>query len=743
MVKKGRIALFFIIVLALALLIGFTYKSIANDIKLGLDLQGGFEVLYEVKPANEEQEETDMSETLQATVSALNNRIDVIGVAEPTIQIEGENRIRVQLAGVEDQNEARELLSTQAELTFRDVDDNLMLDGSDLQENGASLTFNQANQPEVALTLKDADKFGDVTREILERPAGERRLVIWLDYEEGDSFKEEVMKAEPKFLSAPAVNQVLNTQNVVIEGTFTVDEATNLADLLNSGSLPVDLEEIYSTSVGAQFGQKALEQTIFAGIIAIALIFLYMIVYYRLPGVIAAITLSVYIYLILVIFEWMNAVLTLPGIAALILGVGMAVDANILTYERIKEELKAGKTVMSAFKAGGRRSFVTIVDANITTLIAAGVLFVYGTSSVKGFAVMLITSILVSFVTAVYGSRILLGLWVNSRFLNQKPRLFGVKKSEIADLAKGEEYHVPIRFDFVKHRNKFFAVAIVFIILGSAVLGLFGLNLGIDFQSGTRVEVTGEETIEADEIIAEFDELGLTAKEVTFAGENNEIAVARFTGAFTQEQIADVKSHFAERYGAEPNVSTVSPQVGRELAKNAFIAVLIASVGIAIYVAIRFEWLQGLAAVLSLLYDAFFIIAVFSLFQIEVNITFIAAVLTIIGYSINDKIVTFDRIRENIKLEKKMKNFTDIARIVNKSLIQTIARSINTVLTVIFAAAALAVFGGQSILTFSIALLIGLTAGAYSSLFISAQLWAVWKGKQLEKRKNRPQETEA
>ncbi|WP_181833026.1 protein translocase subunit SecD [Bacillus taeanensis] len=432
MVKKGRIITFFIVVLALAGLIAYTVTDTTKNIKLGLDLQGGFEVLYEVETVKEDQEIN--SKTLDATVEAIRSRIDVLGVSEPNVDIEGENRIRVQLAGIEDQNQARELLSTQAQLSFRDVNDTLMLDGADLQEGGASLTFSETNQPWVSLTLKDADKFGAITKEISERPLGENLLVIWLDYQEGDSFQEEVQKENPKFLSAPRVSEVLNTKNVVIQGDFTVEEATNLSNLLNAGSLPVKLKEIYSTSVGAQFGEKALEKTIFAGIIGIAVIFLYMIFYYRFPGIIAVLTLSVYIYLILVVFDWMNAVLTLPGIAALILGVGMAVDANIITYERVKEEIKSGKTILSAFKAGSRRSFATIFDANITTLIAAGVLFAFGTSSVKGFAVMLITSILVSFITAVYGSRLLLGLWVKSRILNKKPGYFGVKESEINEL---------------------------------------------------------------------------------------------------------------------------------------------------------------------------------------------------------------------------------------------------------------------------------------------------------------------
>ncbi|WP_100406583.1 protein translocase subunit SecD [Bacillus solitudinis] len=434
MVKKGRIYAFFLIVLILGGIMSQTVMGITKEIKLGLDLQGGFEILYQVHQANDGEDIND--DTLNATVSALNQRVNVIGVSEPNIQIEGDDRIRVQLAGVEDQQTARELLSTEANLTFRDVDDKVLLDGSDLKENGASASFkDQTNDPIVTLTLKDAKRFEDVTREISQRPPGENLLVIWLDFEEGvDSYKEEMLKPEPKFLSAASVEHTIPSRDVMISGSFTLEETKFISEVLNAGSLPVQLEEIFSSSVGASLGEQAMQKTVYAGFIGIILIFAYMLFYYRFMGGIAVITLSAYIYLVLLVFNLMNAVLTLPGIAALILGVGMAVDANIITYERIKEEIRSGKSMMSSFKAGSRRSLSTILDANITTILAATVLFSYGTSSVQGFAVMLIVSILTSFVTAVYGSRLLLGLWINSRALNKKPGFFGVKEGEISEL---------------------------------------------------------------------------------------------------------------------------------------------------------------------------------------------------------------------------------------------------------------------------------------------------------------------
>ncbi|GAK06349.1 protein translocase subunit SecD [Geomicrobium sp. JCM 19038] len=428
--KKGlRIGAFFAIVIALGVLIAQTATDVARDTNLGLDLQGGFEVLYELQPDDGELTQED----IQSTATALNQRVNVLGVSEPAISVEGEDRIRVQLPGVEDQQTARETLGTEAELSFRDIDDNLLMTGESLQQGGSQATFNENNEPIVSLTISDGELFGEITTELAQKSYPENLLVIWLDYEEGMSFEEEAQKEDPAFMSAATVQQTLTT-DASITGNFTLEETEFLADILNAGSLPVSLEEVYSNAVGASLGEQALQQTLFAGMIGVALIFLYMIGYYRFMGIIAAITLSVYIYLVMIFFNAIQGVLTLPGIAALILGVGMAVDANILTYERIKEELKDGKSVKSAYKAGSRRALGTIIDANITTIIAAAVMFYFGTSAVQGFAVMLIVSILTSFITAVWGARLLLGLWVNSRALNRKYWLFGVKGRDVRGL---------------------------------------------------------------------------------------------------------------------------------------------------------------------------------------------------------------------------------------------------------------------------------------------------------------------
>ncbi len=707
--------------------------GITKDINLGLDLQGGFEILYEATAVDEGQEITD--DFLNTTVRILEERVNTLGISEPDFQIEENNRIRVKLAGIDDQDKARELLATSARLSFRDYQDKEYLDGNDIVPNSAKQDFGTTNNPVVTLQLKDAAEFADVTRTISSIPEPNNVLVIWMDFEEGDSYQEESQNLKPKYASAASVDQVLNTTGVEISGMESIEAAQDLADVINAGSLPVNLTEKFSTSVGAQFGQQALDKTVLASIIGVALIFLFMIGYYRFPGVIAVVTLSIYIYLILLVFWLMHGVLTLPGIAALVLGVGMAVDANIITYERIKDELRSGKNVQAAFKAGNQNSLSTIFDGNITTLIAATVLFIFGTSSVKGFATLLIISICVSFITAVYGSRLLLGLWVKSKFLNKRPGWFGVKPDQIQSLAKNEELEPKVmgrQFDFVKNRKKFFTLSIVLVLAGVICLSIFRLNLGIDFISGSRVEILTDSAVNTEEIEEDLAQFDLVAKKVSLSGDNNEIAVARFDTVLPKETISEMQTYFSDKYGSNPNVSTVSPEVGKELARNAALAVLYASIGIILYVTIRFEIYFAVAAIIALLHDAFFILAIFSITRVEFDITIIAAILTIVGYSINDTIVTFDRIRENLKLKKRVRSFKELAAIVNRSLMQTLARSINTVLTVVFAALMLLIFGATSITGFSFALIIGLLAGTYSSLFIASQLWLVSRGRNIK-----------
>ncbi|EGQ2795409.1 protein translocase subunit SecDF [Staphylococcus pseudintermedius] len=738
MKKVSRLITFILLLVLLFAGMSATYKSVIKNVNLGLDLQGGFEVLYQVNPLGDGEKIDNTA--VQSTAKTLERRVNVLGVSEPKIQVEDQNRIRVQLAGVQDQNQARKILSSQANLTIRDADDKVLLTGKDLVQGSAKQEFKQnTNQPAVTFKLKDSDKFKKVTEEISKKQ--ENVMVVWLDFEKGDSYEKEKTKEDPKFISAASVNQPINSTNVEISGGFQgekgISEAKQIADLLNSGSLPVELKEIYSTSVGAQFGQDALDKTINASMIGIGIIFLFMLLFYRLPGIVAVITLTTYIYLTMVAFNFISGVLTLPGLAALVLGVGMAVDANIIMYERIKDEIRIGRTLKQAYKKANKSSFITILDANLTTVLAAAVLFFFGESSVKGFATMLLLAILMSFVTAVFLTRVLLSLVVHSNVFKKKLWWFGVKQSQIHDINKGYDVHelsTPYdKVDFMKWAKPLFALSGVVIVAGVIILAIFKLNLGIDFTSGTRVDLQSNQKLTQAQVEKTMESIDLKPNQLSIGGSNNENASMQFKRDLNKDEVAKVTDTLKSQYGKEPSVNTVSPVIGQELAKNAMLAVIIASIGMIIYISLRFEWRMGIASIISLLHDAFMIIAVFSLFRLEVDITFIAAVLTIIGYSINDTIVTFDRVREMLSKIKVITKEDQIDYIVNSSIRQTLTRSINTVLTVVIVVIALLVLGASSIFNFSLALLIGLLSGVYSSIIIAVPLWGMLKKRELRK----------
>ncbi|MFG1584540.1 protein translocase subunit SecDF [Staphylococcus aureus] len=738
MKKSSRIIAFLLLVVLLFAGMAATYKSVIKNVNLGLDLQGGFEVLYQVDPLNK-GDKID-KKALQSTAQTLENRVNVLGVSEPKIQVEEPNRIRVQLAGVTDQNEARKILSSQANLTIRDVEDKVKLSGSDIKQGSAKQEFKQeTNQPTVTFKVKDKNKFKKVTEEISKKR--DNVMVVWLDFKKGDSYKKEAQKKNPKFISAASVDQPINSDSVEISGGFKgqegVKKAKQIAELLNAGSLPVDLKEIYSNSVGAQFGQDALDKTVFASFIGVALIYLFMLGFYRLPGLVAIIALTTYIYLTLVAFNFISGVLTLPGLAALVLGVGMAVDANIIMYERIKDELRIGRTIKQAFSKANKSSFLTIFDSNLTTVIAAAVLFFFGESSVKGFATMLLLGILMIFVTAVFLSRFLLSLLVSSNIFKNQFWLFGVKKNKRHDINEGVDVHdLKTSFEkwnFVKLAKPLIGVSILIVVVGLVILYIFKLNLGIDFSSGTRVDFQSKQAITQQKVEQVVKDSGLKADQIQINGKDNKVATVQFKDDLTRAQDNKLSDNIKSKFGDTPQINTVSPIIGQELAKNAMLALIYASIGIIIYVSLRFEWRMGLSSVLALLHDVFIIVAIFSLFRIEVDLTFIAAVLTIVGYSINDTIVTFDRVRENLQKVKVITTTEQIDDIVNRSIRQTMTRSINTVLTVIVVVVAILFFGAPTIFNFTLALFIGLISGVFSSIFIAVPLWGIMKKRQLKK----------
>lgn len=413
----------FLLVVVLSLgVVAATSTELVKQIKLGLDLKGGFEILYQAEPITPGGVITQ--DALRETAKSLEARVNANGVEEPEITPEGNDRIRARIAGVTDQEELRNILKKPQELTFRSArgcaEDagycKVELTGIDFVEGGANTQQSTLGSWEITIELKSAQQFAEITREVAK--LGRNQLAIYLDETE---------------LSAPNVSYEINSKEAVISGNYTREEAKKLKDTINLGALPLKLTEKYTQSVGASLGQLSLQQTLLAGGLGTVLVLLFMMIYYRIPGIISSISLIVFIWMLLLGFYLINATLTLPGIAAFILAIGMAVDANIITYERIREEMRSGKSVLSSLKAGSKNSFRTIMDANITTIIAGLVLFFIGTGSVKGFAVILILSIIVSVITNVAYSRLLLYMLIRSNKFN-KPAYFGVKESEIREL---------------------------------------------------------------------------------------------------------------------------------------------------------------------------------------------------------------------------------------------------------------------------------------------------------------------
>lgn len=725
--KKSSIAVFIGIVAILFALVTTTYSTVKSNLNLGLDLQGGFEILYQVKPLN-----GDSSIDMDAVVNSISKRINVLGVSEPSISVEGNDRVRVQLAGVTDQDAAREMIGTTANLTFRDVDDNELADSSILTEGGASLAYNENGQPIVSLKIKDQKKFAEMTKEVSKKTKGSNIMVIWLDYEEGYSYKTEAAKAakgeEPKYISAASVNSEISG-DCQISGNFTEEEARELANLINSGSLPVKMTELSSNVVSAQFGQDALAKTALAGGIGVALVMLFMIVKYRLPGIVSAIMLVAYIWGVFGLYSLMGAVFTLSGIGALVLGVGMTVDVNIIDFERIRQELYKGRSVPNAVREGQTVSFSAIFDSQFTTFLTALIMYIWGNGSVKGFATMLIITVIMTMLLNVALSRIMLKLIVNSHIADNHPEWFAVKKEQIPDVSKGQSqfYTGTHQFDYVQ-KSKLVIRAALAVFALALCLGIFNVTkgngfvkLGIDFASGTKLTITSDNALTTDEVKNEMETLGYKGFAYQAAGENSVYATT--TQTFSTEELTKLKTALKDVYGQEPNDNVVTPVVGKDLVRNAIILTVVAWVAMLAYITIRYQWDYAVGCLVALFHDVFMVLALFMIARYEINTELISVLLTIIGYSINNSIIVFDRIRETMESKKGSLSKEQYAEVVNSSLDKTIKMSFYGSITTLFPVIFLLAMGSNAIFTFNFAMLIGLVAGTFSSLFIAPSVW--------------------
>ena len=734
--NKGKVIRTAILLVLLVVILCFLCVPLFKNLKFGLDLQGGFEILYKVESIDDSKMTHDK---IMATYKTLSKRIDSLGVTEPEITIEGNDQIRVKLAGVTNPDEARKQLSTVATLSFRDADDNLLMSSDVLVSGGAKVSQDSSGNPAVALSVKDKDEFYKVTNKV--KDYDQNLIVIWLDYnDEEDSYASEGSLCgtdESNCLSAATVSQGF-ASDVIIQGNFTEDQVENLVDLINSGSLPSKLTEISSQTVGASFGDNTLQTTFLAGVIGITLIILFLIVVYRFAGFISAISMLIYTFLVFLVFWVVGGVLTLPGIAALILGIGTAVDSSIITFARIKDELYRGKSLPMAFKEGTKESFSAILDANVIVLLVSIIMFIFGESSIKGFATMQIITVAIIMVTMVGLNRLLLKLFIKTNYFNDKTKLFiNVKSEDIPDVSKNEEVKVvPLKnFNFFKYTKQFVGLSIVILVLGVVMFFVQGLNLSVDYQSGSDIAIVTEEKLTDAKLNKDLKELGLEKRDIEITKDETNILV---NDVLDGDEVDTVTNYFEEKYDAQTNIGVVSNIVQQELVKNAILSVFLSLLGIILYISIRFKFSYAVGGVASLFHDVLFIFALFIVFRLQISTMFIAAILAIIGYSINDTIVTFDRIREELSNVPEKKLSKEVVwKVTNRAICETFVRTVHTFLSTLIPIVILIFLGSKEILTFNLAMLFGFIAGAYSSIYIAAVIFATIESKNIGKPKKK------
>ncbi len=688
--------------------LGSAVEPTKDKIKLGLDIKGG---VYVVMEAQTDLEGEELAELMNQTQAVIEERVNQMGLAEPVVTVEGQKRIRVELPGAEDAEAAIEQIGQTAQLQFALADGTPVLDGSNVKD----ATTGMAEKGGYAVILQfdsdGADKFtnatqqaysGAITSAYTDQNVANNAIMIMLDNQ---------------IISAPVVdNGPISGGSCEISGNFSQEDAKNLAALIRGGALPVDLVEVTSSVQTAKIGYNALEQSIIAGFIGLALIFVIMLVGYRLMGLTANIGLLLYVVIILNVMALMGSVLTLPGIAGIILSIGMAVDANVVIFSRIREEIIGGKSIRVAVQTGFKRAMSTVIDSQVTTFIAAIILYQVGTSTVKGFAWTLMIGILASLLTAVLITRLYMSILSESKAFAKKG-FYGIKKDNTATFQINKELH------FIKHRKIFYSISILILVIG-LIFGLVrGLNYGIDFTGGTMLQVNMGKQVAVADVQKSIKEYKLQP-EIIYSGAGNEEVVIRTMKALDSDQRAEVLDKLQADFGfADEDIvaqELFGPSVGKELRNNAIKAVLLSALFMLIYIRLRFsEWKFGGAALLGVLNDVLMVIAFYAIFNVQVNNPFIAGILTVVGYSINDTIVVFDRVRENLKYMKK----GSTEELLDKSITQTLGRSLMTSFTTLIVMVPMLVMTGEAIRVFVLPLMIGVLVGAASSITICSPLY--------------------
>ena len=739
--KKSKGIISLILTVVLIALLGFTtvvgfgkgQTGAAKNIKLGLDLEGGVSITYQVKG------ETPSAEDMSDTIYKLQKRVEQYST-EATVYQEGEDRISIEIPGVTDANEILSELGQPGSLYFikeKDSDGNpnygldtsghyvlaksmdelkeegsVVLTGTDIKsaKSGSyqdSTTGANENVVQLSMTKEGTEKFAEATKAAKE---AKETIAIYYDGE---------------LISVPSVNAEITDGQAIIEGNMSYEEAEQLASTIRIGGLSVELEEIRSNVVGAQLGEEAISTSLMAGAIGLAIVFVFMCMVYLLPGFASSLALVIYTGLILVLLNAFDITLTLPGIAGIILGIGMAVDANVIIFARVKEELTAGKSVKSALNAGFHKAMSAILDGNITTLIAAAVLWLKGSGTVKGFAQTLALGIVVSMFTALVITRMIVYAFYAVGIRNTK--LYGRIKEE----------REPI--DFLGKRKIFFAVSVAVILIGFVFMGVNAgtgkgaLNYSLEFKGGTSTNVTFDKAY----TLKEIDETMIPDLEKVTDDPNIQVqTVANSNQVIFKTQTLDLEKreafakYMADEFGVEEKDITtenISSTVSSEMRVDAIIAVAIATVFMLLYIWLRFKDIRfATSAVVALIHDVLVVLAFYVIARISVGNTFIACMLTIVGYSINATIVIFDRIREEMKTKKRTE---ELDTLVNRCITRTLTRSIYTSLTTFVMVAVLFVMGVSSIKEFALPLMVGIICGAYSSVCITGALWYVMKTK--------------
>lgn len=706
--KKNRgIVVLLVIVLATGFLgylsafgIGSEQWGSAQDIKLGLDLAGGVSITYETTEAHPSSE--DMSDT----VFKLQKRVETYST-EAQVYQEGENRINIEIPGVSDANEILEDLGKPGSLTIQSEDGEVVLQGTDIKDAQPATQQNDMGNKETVVVLTLTDEAKENFAEYTAAHIGDRLPIVY----------------DGSVISNPTVQSAITGGEATITGMSSYEEADELASIIRIGGLKLELQEMRSNVVGAQLGEEAIHTSLIAAAIGFAIVCIFMCIVYRIQGFAASIALCLYVGVILGLLNAFQITLTLPGIAGIILSIGMAVDANVIIFARVREEITAGKTVRSAIKIGFEKALSAIVDGNVTTLIAAFVLAIMGTGSVKGFAYTLALGIVVSMFTALVITKYL----VNAIYAVgiQSEKFYGTNR------AKKE-------INFLSKKTICFVVSTVVIIGGFVFLGVNKsntgnvLNFSLEFMGGTSTNVTFNENLTIQEIDEKVkpviekvtNDSAIQTQKVT---DTNQVIIK--TRTLSLDEREQLNTALEENFGVDTSLittETISSTISSEMQKDAIISVIIATICMLLYIWFRFKDIRFAgSAVLALLHDVLVVLAFYAVAKISVGSTFIACMLTIVGYSINATIVIFDRIRENMVEMKK----ADLEEIVNTSITQTLTRSIYTSFTTFIMVAVLFILGVSSIREFALPLMVGIICGAYSSVCITGALWWVMKTK--------------